>query len=684
MKAFFRQHPLLRITIAYMAGCFMASQLGLLPPWLLLSGVGLCLSVSWFLPAILSGKYSHAVAGLFLVLASICLGAGLYIQCLPEQKDHHYEHFLTGYNDDFLLVVEEVNKKRLIGAIRRVNEHERTTGRLVLYIDTSDTLNEDLVDDLVCFKGRATRILPPKNPASFDFQKFYRNKHIYHQCFIQSEDWSIVSENHRNSVGSYLRTLRSKAKGSLQEHVTSDHAFALVSALLLGDKRSLDEDMRNAYSDTGSMHVLAVSGLHVGVLFLILSFLFRGIAMNHLALRILRSVLILLGVWAFAYLAGGSNSVIRAATMFTFFEGGLLLGRGQYSVNTLSIAAFMLLLVDPFSLFDVGFQLSFAAVLGIILLQRAIERTWIIENLVGHKIWKLVSLSLAAQLFTFPFIIYYFHQFPLYFWLSGIFTVPAAFLLLTAGFTFLLLQWVPVVGILLGGLLHSIAKAMNFIVFLLQKLPYVEVDGLWPDAIYLLLIVSAIALFTAFLRLKRTTYLVAFLSVFLLTLVYRTNALLQRNNQTRLVYYFISGDSYGELFVGRNSYPLMRKQMEEKTLKYVIRNCRDLNGIDTVHNGEFVMPYQGHLQLGQTILYLSELDERKQGILPDVDITIIGQSFNEYQLEKTRPSQLYVLDGTLTFSQATKWEQLLKQRNRKVHNMWTDGAYVLELTEEKI
>ena len=165
--------------------------------------------------------------------------------------------------------------------------------------------------------------------------------------------------------------------------------------------------------------------------------------------------------------------------MFSLFELGLLASRNYYPVNTLALAAFILLILDTNGLYDVGFQLSFLAVLGIVTCQKNIQQAWHIDHPVGFKIWQMVTLSISAQVFTFPLTIFYFHQFPVYFWLSGILAVPFAFLVLLFGLLTLLFFWVPGLNYLLGQMLSASAQLLNTWIFLVQKLPGMVVEGIW-------------------------------------------------------------------------------------------------------------------------------------------------------------------------------------------------------------
>ncbi len=681
LYSIFRRHPALRLTIALITGILIAAGGIQIKPSLLIMISGGLLLKGLLFPFV--RRLSFA-AGPSVLLAIVFLGIGLYNLKLPRFQTDHFSHFLSAEEQILLVGVEEVKGSRLSGTVLQVDQQMRTRGRIVIHVKNAGSLDHGLIHDIIAIRGRASRIQAPRNPASFDFAKFYRTKHIHLQCFIEEDQWQVIRpDGHRTRLNWFSKT-RMQAKSLLQKHVEDKHAFALLSALLLGDKRSLDDEIKSAYADTGSMHVLAVSGLHVGILFLILSFGFRFLPVLSPTGRLIKTALICLGIWSFAMLSGASNSVLRAATMFTFFAVGGLLGRGQYSINTLAAVAFILLMIDPLSLFDVGFQLSFSAVAGIILLQGEIEKLWNPPYNLFKSGWKLISLSFAAQLFTFPLVIYYFHQFPIYFWLSGIVVVPAAFVLLTCGFIFFAVHWIPFLGALAGFVLGGIAQFTNKIIFLIQKLPYVEVQGLWPDNTQLLLTAMVIMAITMFLKSKRGRYLFYSLSILLLLLLY--NAIVERkvSNQSQLVIYYIPNQSYGELLKGRNVFRLKDSGLSERNQLFVVNPYREKYGIKlpaSTLDENLVENYQGHFSIEGSEIYFSELDEKKGRLSEELEIIVIGNSFLENQLPDNS-SAIFVLDSSLGYRQAIRWEKILLSRNFRIHNIYRKGAFEFKLNKQ--
>ncbi|NJO90405.1 MAG: ComEC/Rec2 family competence protein, partial [Chloroflexia bacterium] len=225
--------------------------------------------------------------------------------------------------------------------------------------------------------------------------------------------------------------LRSSILSVYQSSGIQGDEFAILAALTLGVKDYLSDEIVEAYSDSGAMHVLAVSGLHVGILMAMLNMIF-SFFWKRKKLLVLKSIIILVFLWLFALITGLAPSVTRSALMFSFFILSKNSGKRPSSYNSLAAAAFIILLFNPNALFHVGFQLSFLAVISILLFQQKLYRTIDIKNKYLDYFWQLTTVSLAAQIGTTPISIFYFHQFPIYALLTNIIVIPAAAIILNA------------------------------------------------------------------------------------------------------------------------------------------------------------------------------------------------------------------------------------------------------------
>jgi competence protein ComEC len=259
-----------------------------------------------------------------------------------------------------------------------------------------------------------------------------------------------------------------------------EEQFAVLAAMTLGDKSALTKELRETYSVTGASHILALSGLHLGIIYLLLFRLTLGRRRSWLS-----QVIIILSIWAFAFLTGLSTSVVRSATMISVYALFSVAGRQRSPVNILCFTAIVMLLVNPGSLFDIGFQLSFSAVLAILLLMPLFESFFPEHYFVGRPlqryIYNMVGLSVAAQIGVAPLIAYHFGRFSTYFLLTNFIVIPAATIILYGA---LLVVLIPSLAPALLGLVGILNKALGWI----SQMPCASIDGLHPSSLQICLL----------------------------------------------------------------------------------------------------------------------------------------------------------------------------------------------------
>ena len=391
---------------------------------------------------------------------------------------------------------------------------KKASGKIYLYLKKENT---DLPQygDVLLVKGVPQLVPPPGNPGEFDYQKYLARQNIFHQHFIKGEDYKIAGHAEPNQILAWSIFLRRKSDSILKKYIPSESEYKIASALVLGIRNSLDNEIKNAYSNTGTMHILAVSGLHIVLIFQILSLIFSPLKKIKYSGIFLPVIFISL-LWFYTLITGLSASVLRAVTMFTFVIIAKAINRNSNMYNTLALSAFLLLMTDPMLITDVGFQLSYIAVLGIVYLHPRIYQFIDFKNSVAEKAWEYTSLSLAAQLVTFPLGLLYFHQFPVYFLISNYLVIPLSFLALYLGLALLAAGWIPMAATFIGYLLGKIIWLMNAVVYAIEKLPMALINGIHISQTQMILIYAAIFFVLVFLYFKKLKYLsVAFLSVLL-------------------------------------------------------------------------------------------------------------------------------------------------------------------------
>ncbi len=344
-------------------------------------------------------------------------------------------------------------------------------GKVVLYLYKDSTADKYTYGDRLLIGSAPERIPPTLLEGDFDYQKYMHQRHIYHRQFIAHQRVSKIGFSPESSSMYYAQLLRNRAGHILKQYLKDPQALAVSSALLLGDKQFLDKETKSTYADTGTIHLLAVSGLHVGMIYLVLKWLLSWL-LRLRRWKFLFPLLCISALIMYVLVTGVSPSVMRAAIMFSCLILADSFRQQSNIYNTLSIAAFVSLCIDPYMLFSLGFRFSYLAVLGIVYLQPRIYRWFAFESLILDKLWTLSTVTLAAQLVTFPLGLYYFHQFPIYFLISNIVAVPGASLILGLSFLVVVTAIIPTVAIFLASVLEIGIGLFNDYLHFLEQLPW--------------------------------------------------------------------------------------------------------------------------------------------------------------------------------------------------------------------
>jgi len=360
------------------------------------------------------------------------------------------------------------------------NDFESAKGRSIVYLDTSKS--KDLgVGDIVYIRGSPRRVERTTNPNQFDYQQYTARQGVHFQQFVYQV--SPVAERRDPSIWAITAKFKRKANTVFAQTIPNDKVRSILNALILGDKKGVEEEVSDHFAAAGVMHILAVSGLHVGLIYVVFSWCFRILPYELRKRRWLETLLVITLLIGYAFLTGLSPSVLRAVTMFGFIAIGSATGRKTNIYNALAASALLLLIIDPHLIYSVGFQLSYLAVFGIVYLQPKLyaliqPKYWLFE-----KAWALVCVSVAAQLATAPLSIYYFNQFPTYFLIANLFIIPAAFVMLTGGLLLLILSSFETLSLVFGRCLSFFVEWSYHFISALSNLPFGQLTGIKLSAI---------------------------------------------------------------------------------------------------------------------------------------------------------------------------------------------------------
>ncbi|MDA9125998.1 ComEC family competence protein [Flavobacteriaceae bacterium] len=467
MKAL--NYPLLKFTILIAIG-IVASDYIYVSISLILRGIGVILFV--LLGTYLYCKKQKKILywpSLIVLLMMVLVGVFVSKLHAPTFSKSHYSH-QEAIEDNQSHQLEFLIKKRLKPTTYNQRYYAelikidsiRVSGTLLINLSKKSQQTNFNVNEKILTSTFFQEINEPLNPYQFNYKKYLKRLGIYHQVFLKDQIILAIPQS-PNSITDYAETIREALNKRLQKLPFKPIELAFIKALLLGQRQDITADVYEDYAKAGAVHILAISGLHIGILLLILQFIMKPLLYFRHG-KFVRLLLILCVLWSFAIIAGLSPSVVRAVMMFSLFAIVRGLKRTSNSLNTLAVSAFILLLIHPRFCFDVGFQLSYAAVASIIIVKPVLDKWWRIKHWIGNWFLDLLKVSIAAQIGVLPLSLYYFHQFPGLFFVTNMVVIPCLIVILGLGILMLVLIGIHQHPDLLIQILSWFIQLMNWFV----------------------------------------------------------------------------------------------------------------------------------------------------------------------------------------------------------------------------
>lgn len=588
--------PMVRIAAFFIAGILLAIYL---PDRWPLEGIvftGLGLSVIYFISFFLLPAEGGTWLGIIGLTAVMCGG---YMRLHLFDQSNEQDHLLKvrAPVQAYLALVRSVPEAKAkswkveleLTAVKTDVWHPVKSKVLLYVARTTPDLDWQYGDEIVV-SGSPSELKPPANPGEFDFKRFLRFKNIFHQQFVRSNEVKRIGRGEAKGFIYYSQRARAWSMERINQFVRGEQERAIASALVLGVTDGIDNDLQNAYAASGAMHVLAVSGLHVGIIYAILLFLLQPLQ-KHPGSRWFIAGLSLLLLWSFAFVTGLSPSVLRAVTMFSFMAVARPLGWRTNIYNTLAGSAWVLLLYNPYLVMSVGFQLSYLAVLGIVYLQRPLYRLWEIDHRVGDWIWQITCVSITAQVATFSLGLLYFHQFPVYFLISNLFVIPLSTLVLVIGIVLLAVSFLSPLAQVIGVMLEWLIKILNWIVFQTEDLPFSLINHIYLDTFPCWLLMILLLSFILLFETRRIHWLYA---AFLLSILFAVTQWIHFSEdvrQARWVIYCIRQHHALEFTRHGQSYFLSDSLLvnDPERIRFHIQPNRLRHGVSSVYT---MVPFQ--------------------------------------------------------------------------------------------
>jgi len=584
----------------------------------------------------------------------------IHLKHTPRQITFRVKEILKpgNYNDKYVVDILQVDTESVIG-------------KALLNIQ-KDSLQRKLeVDAIILTTEGFQEISHTLNPDQFDYKNYLQKQYIYHQIYATNDKLFRVSDTKHTLIG-YASLLRNTINKKLKKYDFKTDELSIINALILGQRQNISKSVYTNYVNAGAIHILAVSGLHVGILLLLLNTLFKPLEKIPNG-KIVKMIIILILLWCYAILAGASASIIRAATMFSIVAVGMHLKRPSNIYNTLAISIFFILLFKPLFLFDVGFQLSYLAVLAIVSMQPILYKFWKPRFWLSDKLWQITTVTIAAQFGVLPISLFYFHQFPGLFWLSNIVVIPLIGIILGSGILVILLALLNALPLFLATGFGSIIRFMNtFFEWIASKEQFLF-QGISFPIVYVL---TSYFIITALVRLhvKRNYKSLVFLCLAILS--FQIAILYTRHENSTDAFIVFHKSRSTVIGLKRNRMLQVFHNLDSITANKTIPTFAVANFTETITEDTLQDLF---FFRNNKILVVDSLGIYNiKSIKADYVLLRNSPKINlERLIDSIQPKSI-IADGSNYKTYVSRWENTCKKRKLPFHQTGKKGAFILE------
>lgn len=557
------------------------------------------------------------------------------------------------------------------------------SGKLMLYFRKDSTPPLLKYGSVIITEKFIPLIKNAGNPGGFDYVRYAMFNGITHQLFLNRNDYIIHKQTKQNTFQKWIYNAKAFILTVLRKNIRGDEEVSVAEALLIGYRDDLDRDLVQAYSNTGVVHVIAISGLHLGLIYWLLLILLKPLDKRK-ELKWLKPIIAISCLWVFSLLTGAGASVVRAAFMFSIIGLGELIGKKGNIYNSMGVSAFIMLLWNPFLLWDVGFQLSYAAVLSIVIFMKPIYHWFSISNLLLDKLWQLSAVTLSAQILTLPLCIYHFHQAPNLFLITNIVAVPLSSIILFGELLLIVVSFSSLLSQAAGFVLSYLLKWMNGFITWVDHFSIAVTDGIMHTPFQTVLLYLFIASTAVWLLNKNMKGVKLSFICLILFFGLQSFYLLQTKKQNKLIVYNLSQHSAVDLMLGNTylftgdtillqdgflrNFHLKPSRIVSRTYAHALKPNLFSQNVFRINN--------------KTIVFLHEnywFKEQKEKIKADVLIVSHNpRLYIEHLLKSIEPG-LIIFDSSNPMWKINKWKEDCKQFQIPFYTTGEQGAFVMNL-----
>ena len=594
-------------------------------------------------------------------------------------RANHYIHNATNFEANHQIqvtIVEKlkntINNNRYIAEIIQI-DNKITSGKILLNLKKDSITKDFVIGTKLKIEEQLVKNFKPNNPNQFDYGKYLETKGIYAQLFAETSQLKISNVIDKD-IWYYTSTFRNTIILNLEKSRFKKEELAVISALILGQQQDISPEVLRDYQYAGAVHILSVSGLHVGFILLFITFLLKPLPKNKYG-NIIRLTVILVSLWLFALVAGLAPSVVRSAAMFSFVAIGMFLNRETNIFHTMLVSLFLILLVEPLFLFDIGFQLSYIALFFILWLQPMLKSLWEPKNKIVTYFWDIITVSFAAQIGAMPLSIYYFHQFPGLFFVTNLVLIPCLSVIMAIGVLLMLLAYFDIVPLFFSKMVElSITFTNAYIKWIASIETFVIKD---IPLSFSLLIASYLIVFSWIIWFKKPSFTkitLALASVLIFQVLFITTNCQSENKNELIVFNAkrntIIGERMGKKIILFTSQVLTENSFEKKMIQsYAIANFCKISKSKSITNTVYFN--------SNKILIIDKSSIYKNTMNPDVIILRESPKVNLERLLSFIKPKIIIADASNYKSYITIWKQTCTKEKIPFHSTYEKGFYKL-------
>jgi competence protein ComEC len=682
----------LRLLVPLITGILLQWYLQFNPLfWWLLFSVAAVTFLCFFFITLFQRFRLGAVSGVAVFVLLTSLGALLTYYKDIRNDRQWFGRFYSG--KEYIAVqllenpVEKPNSFKADASVLQLQKNDSLLavhGNIIIYFKKDSSLKNLHVGSELLFRKHLQPIKNSGNPGAFDYRRYCLFQAITQQVYLKPGEFVIRESGHLRMLARLLNRLREKVLHIVRTHIPGEKEQGLAEALLIGYKNDLDKTLVQSYSNTGVVHVIAISGLHLGLIYWLLVRLLQPLRRTKQT-KWLHPVLVITGLWTFSVLAGAQPSILRSAVMFTTIVIGNSLAKKSSIYNSLALSAFLLLCLNPFWLWDVGFQLSYSAVLSIVLFMKPIYNWLYFKNKVFDFFWKLNAVTIAAQILTLPISIFHFHQFPVLFLATNFLAVPLSSVIILGEIFLCCIAFIHPLAMATGQVLSWLIRYMNHYIQHIENLPYSLWDALQLNILQTILMYIFLCGSTYWLMKKHKTGLFTAAAALLLFTTSRSFSKINELQQEKLIIYNVPGHQAMDIVRGNEFCFIGDSSLLENDFarNFHLKPARILYGVHEMPNSHRILKNKKYIQLRQKHILL--LDSTIRFRVPEkklpVELLVLSKNPSIYfpRLTASFTIKQVVIDASVPFQKAAYWKKDCDSLHIPCHNVAENGAFVMSL-----